>query len=152
MDRGFVLTSPRSISETLSHLLPCFNVRPEFQVDVPKDVKKATKEIHSVEEAIDLYMQAFHQKFSSKMGRMQRRICLQSFYRYLVAEGHSMEVKELTLSDGQRYLDSLTNHYNSLPLSASQTKKYCSALRSFSRFLHDLGIVEENLFLTIKRT
>jgi hypothetical protein len=128
---------------------PIDNVPPEFRVDVPEETVIDIKGIITVEEAIAVYLQAFRQKFQSREGRKQRSICLQYFQRYLVAQGHSMMVRDLTLADGQGFLDSLTNHYNGLPLKPSELKKYRSGLRSFSRFLHELGIIGENVFLAV---
>ncbi len=63
-----------------------------------------------------------------------------------------MKLKELNVKDGQGFIDNLRNHYNGSPLRPSEIKKYRSAIRSFSRFLHQLGIIEENIFLAIKKT
>jgi site-specific recombinase XerD len=121
-----------------------------YYVDVLEEATLAKKGISTVEEAIEVYMEAFRQKFHSQDNRKQRRICLQYFQRYLTKQGHSMKLKDLTLVDGQSFLDSLTNHYNCLPLRPSEVRKYRSGLRSFSRFLHLSRIILENVFLAVK--
>ncbi len=128
---------------------PVYNVPPEFQVDVPKEIKTTSREVQTVEEAIEVYMQAFHQKFQSKEGRRHRRQSLELFLQYLAAHGNSLKLTELTLTDGQDFIDSLVNRKNDMPLRFSEKKKYRSALRSLSRFLYILGIIEENVFLPI---
>ena len=60
-----------------------------------------------------------------------------------------MKLRDLNVKDGQGFINSLVNRYNGLPLKSSEIKKYRSALRSFSRFLHGLGIIEENIFLKV---
>jgi site-specific recombinase XerD len=130
---------------------PIDNVATTYHVDTPVAAKNSGKGIETVEKAIEVYMQAFHEKFHSPMGRKQRRICLRYFQRYLVSQGHSMQLKDLSVQDGQGFIDSLRNHYNGLPLKPSEIKKYRSAIRSFSRFLHQLGIIEENIFLAVKK-
>jgi hypothetical protein len=59
-------------------------------------------------------------------------------------------LNDLTLADGQRFIDSLTNHYNGLPLRPSQKKKYRSALRSFSRFLVGSKIIQDDVLVGLK--
>jgi hypothetical protein len=130
---------------------PIDNVASIYHVDSPDATENAVKTIETVEGAIDVYMQAFHEKFQSPAGRRQRRICLRYFQRYLVSQGHSMKLMELTIRDGQGFIDNLRNHYNGLPLKPSELKKYRSAIRSFSRFLHQSGIIEENVFLAVKK-
>lgn len=34
-----------------------------------------------------------------------------------------MKLRDLTVNDGQGFIDSLVNHYNGLPLRPSETKK-----------------------------
>ena len=131
---------------------PADNVASTYYVDTSDATGNLSKDIETVEKATEVYMQAFHEKFQSPAGRRQRRICLQYFQRYLVSQGHSMKLKELNVKDGQGFIDNLRNHYNGSPLRPSEIKKYRSAIRSFSRFLHQLGIIEENIFLAIKKT
>jgi intergrase/recombinase len=129
---------------------PVDNVASIYHVDTPNASENAVKAIESVQEAIEIYLEAFGQKFQSSKGRIQRKICLQYFQQYLVTQGHSMKLKDLTVNEGQVFIDSLVNHYNGLRLRPSEIQKYRSALRSFSRFLHQTGIIEENIFLAIK--
>ncbi len=131
---------------------PVDNVPPAFRVDLPEKINVESQEIETLEEAIEVYMQAFRQKFQSREGRKQRRICLQYFQRYLVAKEHSMRLADLTIRDGQGFIDGLVNHYDGHPLRPSQIKKYRSAIRSFSRFLYEVGIIKENVFLTVKKS
>jgi site-specific recombinase XerD len=130
---------------------PVDNVASTYYVDTPDATENLSKDVETVEEAIEVYLRAFHEKFQSPAGRRQRRICLRYFQRYLVSQGHAMKLKELTITDGQGFIDSLVNHYNGLPLKPSEIKKYRSAIRSFSRFLHQTGIIEKNIFLAIKK-
>jgi hypothetical protein len=140
---------PYAIGLTYQHP-PVDNVASEYWVEVLNE-DDAIKTIETVEQAIEVYLQAFRQKFQSQENRKQRRICLQYFQRYLVEQGHSMKLKDLTLFDGQGYIGSVVNQYNGLPLSDAQMRKYRSALRSFSRFLHDLGALEANVFLPLAK-
>ena len=130
---------------------PVDNVATTYHVDTPDATENLSKDVETVEEAAEVYMQAFRQKFQSPIGRKQRKICLRYFQRYLVSQGYSMKLKNLNVRDGQGFIDSLRNHYNGLPLKPSEIKKYRSAIRSFSRFLHQVGIIEENIFLTVKK-
>jgi hypothetical protein len=130
---------------------PVDNVASDYYVDVPEEINGATQQIETVTQGIAVYLPAYRHKFHSRTGRKQRQTSLLSFERYLVAQGHSLKLKDLTLVDGQDFLDSLTNHNNGLPLRFAQKKKYRSALRSFSRFLHELGAIEENIFLAVTR-
>ena len=62
-----------------------------------------------------------------------------------------MKLKHLTSHDGQDFIDSLVNRYTGSPLGAGGIKRYRSAIRSFSRFLYEAGIIKENVFLTVKK-
>lgn len=130
---------------------PVDNARADYQVDAPEETDLEIAKIETVEEAIEVYMQAFRQKFQSREGRKMRRICLLYFQGYLVTQRHSMKLKALTVNDGQSFIDSLVNHYNGLPLRPGEIKKYRSAIRSFSRFLHQIGVIEANIFLPVRK-
>ena len=129
---------------------PVDSVPSELQVDVLVEDQSAIQVVATIEEAIEVYMQAFRRKFRSREGTQQRRRNLQRFLRYLNAQGRSLELKDLTFSDGQHFLDTLTNSSTGLPLSPNLNKQYRSALRSFSRFLQKAGIIEKDLFFPLR--
>ena len=80
---------------------PVDNVASAHHVDTPDTTENSSNQVETVEEAIEIYMQAFHEKFQGKVGRRQRRICLRYFQRYLVSQGHSMQIRDLSVTDGQ---------------------------------------------------
>jgi site-specific recombinase XerD len=130
---------------------PVDNVRPEFQVDVPDEATSDVMEIKTVDEAIEVYLQAFQQKFQSCEGRRHRKRSLEMFLQYLTTQGHSLKLQDLTPTDGCGFLDNLTNHYDGRPLKAASKTKHWNAIRSFSRFMHQTGLIEENIFLILKK-
>lgn len=131
---------------------PVDNVAFEYYVDVPDSTDIEIEKIETVEKAIEVYIRAFCEKFQSRWGRDRRRLSLQHFQQYLVTQGHSMRLMDLTRNNGQSFIDNLVNQYNGSPLGAGGIKRYRSALCSFSRFLQQMGLLEENIFLGIKGT
>lgn len=131
---------------------PVDNVRPEFQVDVRTDIRGVAKEVKMIDEAVEMYLQAFNQKFPSKEGRRHRQRSLAMFLQYLTAQSHSLKLQDLTPIDGQGFLQSITNHYDGMPLKSNSKIKYWSAIRSFSRYLHQMALLKENIFLSLKKT
>jgi hypothetical protein len=60
-----------------------------------------------------------------------------------------MRVVDLTLANGQQFLSSLVNRRNSTRLSRYMIKRYESALRTFSRFLYQAGLLAEDIFFDL---
>jgi hypothetical protein len=89
---------------------PIDNVASDYYVDIPKGPDAAIEAIETVEQAIEVYLQAFYQKFHRIEGRRHRKRSLHIFHQYLTEQGHSLKVKDITLAHGQGFLDSLTNH------------------------------------------
>lgn len=125
---------------------PADNVRPEFQVDVPMNIDGSAKQVETVNQAIKVYLQAFQQKFQSREGTRHRIRSLAMFLQYLTSQGHSLKLQDLTLTVGGGFLHSLTNNYDGMPLKAASKTKYWNAIRSFSRFLYQTGLIKENIF------
>jgi site-specific recombinase XerD len=140
---------PYALTITYEHP-PVDSVPTELRVDVPMETEIISQAMLTVEEASAVYLEAFNQKFHSQDGRRRRQRSLLMFQHYLTAQGHSLRIADLTTTDGQGFLDSLTSYYDGMPLKDSSKLTYCNALRSFSRFLHHLGVMEENVFLRVK--
>ncbi len=100
----------------------------------------------TIRDAIDLYLAEFDAQFSSQHSLKYKRIQLGYFVEHLQAMGHSMLLADLTAEDGQRFLDTCRNRYSGRPLSYARLKQYRSAIRTFSRFLADAGILAEDPF------
>jgi hypothetical protein len=86
-------------------------VPPHLQVTTLTGEEYEPTEVQCVEEAIEVYMNAFHQKFQSRGGRRHRKRRLQMFQQYLVIQGTALKLKDIILSDGQRFMESLTNYF-----------------------------------------
>src|SRR4051812_45290113 len=95
---------PYSIGIAYTHP-PVDNVPLDFRVEVPEGTEIANQKIETVEEAIDVYWQAYCQKFHSREGRRHRKRSLQMFLQYLTAKGHSLKLKDITLAEGQGFLE-----------------------------------------------
>jgi hypothetical protein len=61
-----------------------------------------------------------------------------------------MKLVDLTLEDGQDFLDSITHTFYGGELSPATRKGYKCALRSFSRFLANSSLVEDDLFFSLQ--
>lgn len=112
-------------------------------MDMPRQVK-------DVEEAIELYLAAFREQFTGVHGAYRRRYALSRFLGYLRGQNHSLNLIDLKFEDGQEFLDSLHNAYTGAPITRAIKKQYKSALRSFSRFLLNTGLVKSDLFFTLE--
>lgn len=112
-------------------------------VDIPQQVE-------SVEEAIDLYLAAFREQFMGVHGADRKRWALSRFLAYLQAQNHSLRLAELTVADGEAFLDSLHHAYTDMPMSLQTSTRYKSALRSFSRFLFHAELMQEDVFFALK--
>jgi hypothetical protein len=60
---------PYRLTLTYEHP-PVDNVASEYWVEVPKGLEDAAQLIQTVDKAIEMYLQAFYQKFHSKEGRL----------------------------------------------------------------------------------
>jgi hypothetical protein len=57
--------------------------------------------IDSIEDAVELYLDAHRRKFSGKHGAPRKAQRLHRFLRYLDTRMHSMRLSDLALKDGQ---------------------------------------------------
>jgi site-specific recombinase XerD len=105
--------------------------------------------VETIEEAVQLYLEAFSQQFTGEHGVHKKRLFLGRFVTFLKSQGHSMKLADLTLEDGQDFLDSLTHTLHGGKLSPTTKKRYKCALRSFSRFLANSDFLEQDLFFTL---
>jgi len=120
------------------------------QVDVPEELREADTIIETIEEAIDLYLDAHRRKFTCKHGLTRKTNRLKRFISYLEVTNHSMRLSDLWCEDGQRFMDSLVNARDGSNLGMHNRKRIRGALRSFSRFLAAAGLVEEDLFFDLR--
>jgi site-specific recombinase XerD len=111
----------------------------------------STRQAHvdTIEEAVQMYLEAYSKQFSGQHGPYRKRLFLDRFVTFLKEQGHSMKLADLTLEDGQSFLDSLANTFHGGRLSSGTKKGYKCALRSFSRFLANSGFAEGNLFFSL---
>ena len=103
------------------------------------------EQIKTVGKAVETYMVNYRNQFSA-LGAQRREQNLKRFVRYLNAHCHSMQVPDLTYQDGLDFLNSLANAYDGAPITLEKKKRYKSALRSFSWFLVNSGVVKEGVF------
>ena len=120
------------------------------QVDVPEELREADTEIETIEEAIDLYLDAHRRKFAGRHGLPRKTNRLKRFISYLEAMGHSMRLSDLNGEDGQRFMDSLVNAKDGSNLSFHNKRRIRGALRSFSRFLAAAGLLNADLFFNLR--
>lgn len=122
-------------------------VPPKFQVQLANHTGKV--EVETVEEAIGLYLAAYGKQFTAGHGAHKKSLHLGRLVTYLKAQGHTMQLADLTYSDGQDFLDSLSHAYHGTPMSPQTQKQYKCALRSFGRFAANCGLVNQNLFFAL---
>ena len=60
-----------------------------------------------------------------------------------------MKLADLTFEDGLAFLDSMTHAYQGTVMSPQTKKRYKCALRSFSRFLANTGLLHDDLFFSV---
>lgn len=105
--------------------------------------------VETIEEAVDLYLEAFEKQFSVS-GLHKKRLFLGRFVKFLKDRGHSMKLADLTLEDGQSFLDSIADAFHGGKLSPATKKRYKCAIRSFSRLLTNTRLVQEDLFFSLR--
>ena len=106
---------------------------PKFQVHA-EDLTTTTG-IETIRSAVEMYINAFGKQFTGKHGVSRKTLYLHRFVAYLVDQGHSMKLADLTAEDGHNFFASLNHAYNSAPMSPQTEKRYKCALRSLGRFL-----------------
>lgn len=106
-----------------------------------------TKGVETIEEGIMFYMEAYRRQFESVDTATRRENCLNRFLSYLMSNGHSLGLADLTHTDGQTFIDTLTNTWDkSRKLSKSRRRRYRGALRSFTWFLAKSGVISTDVF------
>ncbi len=105
--------------------------------------------VQTINEAMAVYMIMYCRQFAA-LGARRREQHLKRFLRYLKARNHSLQLSELTHADGQAFLGALANPFNGSELSLGKKQDYRGALRSFSRFLAGSGIIQPDVFFTLK--
>jgi len=120
------------------------------QVDVPEELLHSAVEIETVDEAIELYLEAYRMKFPSEEGLARKARRLRRFASYLEDSGHSMKLTDLRYEDGQRFMDSLVNAKDGNSLSLHNKRRLRGALRSLSRFLAAAGLLNGDLFFNLR--
>ncbi len=133
---------------TYSPLTPDM-VPPRYQVPALDASELGEKRVETLEEGLAIYMERFRKQFSTS-GAERREWDIKRFFRYLKSQGHSMKLSALTYADGKGFLDNLVNANDGSELSQAKKEDYKSALRSFSRFLADSGIIQEDVFFALK--
>jgi hypothetical protein len=120
-----------------------------LEVDVPKELGDAELALKTIEEAIELYLDAHRRKFSGKHGVPRKAQRLGRFLRYLNARGHSTKLSDLAFEDGQGFMASLANMRDGRTLGPHIRKRYRGTLRSFGRFLASAGLIDEDVFFRL---
>ena len=77
------------------------SVRSALEVDVPEELLAADLNIETIEEAIELYLDAHRSKFAGKHGAPCKAQRLRRFLQFLTTRGHSPKLSDLALEDGQ---------------------------------------------------
>jgi hypothetical protein len=116
------------------------------QVTVQADVPSVT----SIEAAIEWYLAAHQAQFMGQDASRKTRAQLMRFVEHLRTQQHSLQLADLTYTDGRTFLDALTNIYTGEPLSPWLGISYKSALRSFSCFLVKSYLIQEDVFFSLK--
>lgn len=126
------------------------NIPPGSLVDVAAIPAQRLGNIKTVEQAIPLYIELFKQQFTSPFGPVRKNQILQRFVRYLRQQHHSLLLSDLSYEDGQEFLDSLRNAHTGKALSHGIQQRYQGALRTFSRFLFQAGLIQIDVFFDVK--
>jgi site-specific recombinase XerD len=118
-----------------------------MQVQPTRSTRQAS--VETIEDAVQLYLEAYEKQFTGQYGIRNKRLFLQRFVTFLKGHGHSMKLADLTLDDGQSFLDSLEHAFHGGQMSPATKKRYKCAVRSFSRFLANSRLVEDDLFFAL---
>jgi hypothetical protein len=127
-----------------------YDVTESQQVKPLTDVSEILESASSVDDAIQLYLDAFSRQFIGKHGLIRKRQYLQRFKDHLTVRGHTLQTADLSLDDGQRFIDGLTNKFTGAPVSDDKRNRYKGALRSLSRFLFLGGMINQDVFRDLK--
>jgi site-specific recombinase XerD len=99
-----------------------------------------------VEDAVELYMGRFVRRYTNEREQRRRRETLERFLHFLQQRGGPVVPTDLTREDGQAFMASLIKSNTGKPLAPSSQMRFLSGLRTFSRFLYDSGLIEEDVF------
>ena len=121
---------------------------PQLVVDVSVLSLKVDPSTFTVREAVELYVATYNQQFANVAHQVRKRTRLQRFLTHLEASHHSMHVADLTLADGQGFLDALVKQ-DGTPFASSVRQDHQSVLRTFSRFLYQAGLLCEDIFFAL---
>jgi hypothetical protein len=105
-------------------------------------------QVETIEEAIELYLERFQQKFTPHNYK-QRERHLRRFTEYLKGTGHSMRLQDLTYADSKGFMGTLTNARTGEQLSLTIRKDYKGALRTLSRFLVHSNVLKYDVFFEL---
>jgi site-specific recombinase XerD len=118
-----------------------------MQVQPTNSTRQAN--VETIEDAIELYLEMYGKQFTGQYGIRNKRLFLQRFVTFLKSQGYSMKLADLTLEDGQRFLNSIEHAYHGGQMSPQTKKGYKSALRSFSLFLHTSKVLSTDIFFSV---
>ncbi len=127
-----------------------YDVTEAQQVKPLTDVSEILEAASSVDDAIQLYLDASSQQFTGKHGLTRKRQYLHRFRNHLKDRGHTLQTADFSLEDGQRFIDGLTNKFTGAPVSDDKRNRYKGALRSLSRFLFHGGTINQDVFRDFK--
>jgi hypothetical protein len=107
-----------------------------LQIDaVPQSMQvqptRTTRQVNveTIEEAVQLYLEAFGEQFTGEHGVHKKRLFLGRFVNFLIAQGHSMKLADLALEDGQDFLESITHTlhvgWNQVAVIVVSSKRSC---------------------------
>ena len=95
--------------------------------------------VETIEEAIQLYLEAYGKQFVGEYGLRNKRLFLKRFVVFLRGQGHSMKLADLTLEDGQSFLDSIEHSFHGGQTSPMMQKGYKCALGRLLRVALRVG-------------
>ena len=127
-----------------------YDVTEAQQVKPLTDVSEILESASSVDDAIQLYLDAFSRQFIGKHGLIRKRQYLQRFKDHLTERGRTLQTTDLSLEDGQRFIDGLTNKFTGAPVSDDKRNRYKGALRSLSHFLFLGGMIDHDVFRDLR--
>jgi hypothetical protein len=114
-------------------------------VDVSVLSLKVDPSTLTIPEAIAIYVDAYNQQFANAHHQARKHRHLHRFLAHLIASQHSLFLADLTLADGQGFLDKLVKQ-DGTPFAPSVRQDHQSTLRTLSRFLFQLGLTATDVF------
>ena len=121
-------------------------VPPNMRVKPLTEEELAQYRGQTLEDAVELYMERYAQRFIGERAQRRRREVLERLLRFLHEQQGAVSPADLTLEDGQAFMASLIKADTGKPLMRSSKKKFRSGLRTFSRFLYDSWLIEQDVF------